>query len=490
MDRHSLLAFRLGEQWYSLPCDLVMQVVSLQTLTPLPFVDEALDGLIGINKCPLLQIDLALALGLEPTPPRTGKCLIVRLKSDRPLALRVAEVGRWIPSNHATRPSILPLPLETLSPYAAAGNAPVAAIQPETASAPLVATPKVPVLRVASAGKTIALLACDIERIQHAPSPIPASLEDAAASLLPTHSLANILHDEPTAPEDFSLIIRHGEMAWRLTVEAVKGLSWEGPVYASAIAEQALWYFSPEGQLQALIDINQQAALEAQPKSRLWYMGPEGLLQELHDSEQLVIPETTRPTIKTLKPEILQPSFNTPRPHGHNDVLIHCGDVGYLITGEQVLHIERPNDTTKPYSSRFPQGRRQHNTAPSIPCINLARFLFGRKNQMTHYRILVQIPEAAGIWLEVDNMQLCTSSIERGTELEPINLPYPANALFTDACHDENTGQWYLKIMPCIRFGTLPWPLKKSLIRAISGWWPPINPGEHISLDTTQHSSD
>ena len=86
------VSFRLGEQGYALPLELVESALRMVALTPLPEAPNWVAGAINIHGRVVSVLDLRKHLGGESKPVRSEDRLLLVKGLERPMALIVDEV--------------------------------------------------------------------------------------------------------------------------------------------------------------------------------------------------------------------------------------------------------------------------------------------------------------------------------------------------------------------------------------------------------------
>lgn len=91
------LRFRLSREWYALPVEHVIEVVSLVAITPLPESAPHVLGAITVRGQTVTGIDLRPLLGHTQNPLKlTTPLIILRSESNLPLAVLVDEVDNVV----------------------------------------------------------------------------------------------------------------------------------------------------------------------------------------------------------------------------------------------------------------------------------------------------------------------------------------------------------------------------------------------------------
>ncbi len=91
------LRFRLNREWYALPIQSVIEVVSLVAITPLPETLPHVLGAITVRGQTVTVMDLRLLLNQTPSPLKlTTPLIILSPESGVPLAALVDEVDNVV----------------------------------------------------------------------------------------------------------------------------------------------------------------------------------------------------------------------------------------------------------------------------------------------------------------------------------------------------------------------------------------------------------
>ena len=67
-DQHALVMFRLAGQTYALPIESVTRIIEMVTITPIPQVSSAVEGVINVRGTPVPVINLRQHFGLPRVP--------------------------------------------------------------------------------------------------------------------------------------------------------------------------------------------------------------------------------------------------------------------------------------------------------------------------------------------------------------------------------------------------------------------------------------
>lgn len=87
-----LVAFRLHRQSYALPIEAVEQIILMVTITPVPQVDEAVEGVINVRGRPVPMVNLGCHFGLPRIPLQLHTPVILAQIKERMVGLIVSEV--------------------------------------------------------------------------------------------------------------------------------------------------------------------------------------------------------------------------------------------------------------------------------------------------------------------------------------------------------------------------------------------------------------
>jgi purine-binding chemotaxis protein CheW len=91
-DSQSLVAFRLGQQIYALPIEPIAQIIEMITITPIPQVSSAVEGVINVRGVVVPVINLRRHFGLPTVPPGLRTPIILVQVGERTVGLIVDEV--------------------------------------------------------------------------------------------------------------------------------------------------------------------------------------------------------------------------------------------------------------------------------------------------------------------------------------------------------------------------------------------------------------
>lgn len=475
-----MLSIKVGDILCSMFSEQVQQIDCITTITALPFTELPIEGLVNFNGQPLLQIDVADALGLEKKASAGKKRLIVSSRQGN-FALRVDEVLNLAktksPDKTDQKQPLRLLQVTEILPAALRTKTSTASFKNDAPPAHT-AQQKLKVLLVASAGKTIALLTHNIERIQERGSLENLAQQSGASEgltkvrdhLLPTHSLGQLLGLQETIPETLAVIVRGKQTAWALLVQKAIEIENVSQVYSSGTELGNLWYVTQDGQVQELIDANNLLGVadSCSGAPRLWYVTKDGQIQELVDANNLLAEDSIAPLITIITPQETSATAQAGTRTITEGLRVYCGSGSYLLPLAMAARtLERSNLPTMT-ENRFPKDKRT-NRDNRIPCIDAAALFFGKPAKNMDTFAVVNLADNAQLLLGVQ--KLAISQTSAGAEKwKFMDLPYPAKLFFDAACYDEQSEQWVLRVSENIKFANLPWMIKKAVVKAITGW--------------------
>ncbi len=475
-----MLSIRVGPILYSLPGEQVSHIDYLSIITPLPFIRAPIEGLVSFNAQPLLQINVADALGVELETKTGNKRLIVNTAQGN-FSLRVDEVVKLsktktsAPDEHQQSPPRLPLD-DILRPLVKTKKS-IAALKPNN-SPVRVTQQNLTVLLVATGDKTLALLAHNIDRIQQMTSleilDKQSGQDDVLIKvkdhLLPTHSLAHLLQLKEAGAEPLAVIVRGVQSSWALRVQRVIGIETIERVYSSGTDARGLWYVTQTGQIRELIDADSFVTASACSPSRLWYVTRNGHIQELIDADNLRGAGNASPPLITITaPQATSGAVPRSEHLTTEGLRIYCGAGSYILPLTMATQALESVDLADISTSRFANADRS-NRAQRIPWIDATALLFGKPAVTVKNTVAVTLADGGRILLGVDRVVL-SQFLSAAEKWREVDLPYPVTLFFDAACYDEQTGQWLLRAVNAVSFTGLPWTLKKSVAKAILGWF-------------------
>ena len=441
----------------------IQHIAYKQPITFLPLISSPITGLINFHENALLQINVAQALKLEKKNSDTEKLLIINT-SQGSFALCVDDVlnithpKQNLPELSLT--DIIPKHLKT-KPII---NFKSTAITQKKQ--------KITVLLVNTSGKTIALLANNIERIQEKTDlkSTNADLTHIKNNLLPNYSLGQLLGFENNTTEDIALIVRGVKTSWALLVHRVIAIETISEVYSSGLEQRDLWCVNQQGEICQLIDTTQlKIPVKSHHIPRLWYITAQGKIQELIDANHLLESTETSYTITINQIEPYQDTLNkkTADLIINGISIVSHSETYFLpltIATRALNPVELPKLTKKRFSSQT------INRQQRIPCIDSSKLLFNQTQQTAQQFVEVILLNKLHFLLSVDKVILSKNHYQTEQWLT-FDFPYPINLLFDAVYYDEQSKHWILKVKEIIKFSDLSWTMKKTVINAVIGWF-------------------
>lgn len=455
-----MLAIKVGQRCYSLLGQQILQIEYADAVTALPCTRPPLDGLVEFNAQPLLQIDVAAALGLASTPRPTSKRLIVDSQYGC-FALRVDEVARGANTKTATTP----LPLASILPHLPATRQPAVSLARPKPPAPVVETPTFTVLWVVADGRTVGLSTHNIARIVEISGSPPSAelLIRLDQQLIPVHSLARLLQAKDSGGEPYAVVVRGRQAAWALAVQRVAGMATLTQAYAF---DGGFYRAIPAQRLQALWD-DSRMANGGDPIPRLWHVDRDGQAQELVDADYLLAQPCPPQTISIVAAPIASSRPLPCNASGPLGVRVGCGGERYFLPLAMVVRLVDNLDVSAMSRSRVTA--RHPARARWIPWLDASALLFGRRATSIRHTVVVTLANGGRILLGVDDVQL--SQVKAAENWVPVALPEPLTRLFDGACYDQAVGKWTLRVAVALQWADWPWALKKALAKAVVGWF-------------------
>jgi chemotaxis signal transduction protein len=269
--------------------------------------------------------------------------------------------------------------------------------------------------------------------------------------------------------EEIAIIVHGEHSSWALLVEQVLDIEDVEQVYSSGTDGKGLWYVTQDGQIRELMDANQLIDSHS-IAPRLWYVTKEGKIQELIDANQLLgMPHETL-TINIIEPQKTTKALHLTERLITDGLRISCGVSMYLLPLSMAKRTMKYLDTSSMTKARFPNGQRD-NRSGRIPWINATALLFGRHSEIKDSStVAVMLDNDEQILLNVEAVSL-SQSVSAHEKWQAVDLPYPLTLFFDAACYDNETERWILRVVEHIKFRNLPWFIKKSIAKAILGWF-------------------
>jgi purine-binding chemotaxis protein CheW len=91
-DQHNLVAFRLGEQTYALPIEPIVQIIEMVTITPIPQVNNAVEGVINMRGTAVPVVSMRRHFGMPEIPLQLRTPIIIVQIDRQVVGLIVDEV--------------------------------------------------------------------------------------------------------------------------------------------------------------------------------------------------------------------------------------------------------------------------------------------------------------------------------------------------------------------------------------------------------------
>lgn len=111
LDQRSLVAFLLGKQTYALPIEPIAQIIEMVTITAIPQVDGAVEGVINVRGKAVPVVKMHRQLDLPDAPLELHTPIILVIRNGQMVGLivdEVIDVLKVSASQHASAEDILP----------------------------------------------------------------------------------------------------------------------------------------------------------------------------------------------------------------------------------------------------------------------------------------------------------------------------------------------------------------------------------------------
>jgi chemotaxis signal transduction protein len=466
-----MLLIKVSDHSYAIPTKQISHIGITDYITPIPFLQPPIKGLINFNNSPLILVSLAQALGHE------SHNVQIHLVVSTPfgdIALEVAEVLNFEKLPESS-PEYIPPQIEVtkLLPWTKkpALPSPMKSGSVKTKQH----AESISVLLVRSGNSTVALRTDCIERIQEASLQDTLEVQSSEMDMLirikdnflSVKSLGNTLGLTENLNERIAVIIRN-EQTWALLVEQVVGIERIHEVYSSGTADCNLWCVGAEGTVHELINTDQLAGNIKTPEPRLWYVNNHGQIQELINANQLIGQAAKPLPIKISSPEAIEATQKQNTPTSIDSFLINCGMASYLLKTTYINCLFDNLETSAMKPSRYFKTS-VIQKINRIPLINAGMLFFGipLKAQCT---LKLDLPNIGLIFIEASQVTTQESAL---TVPVPLRLPHPISDIFASAVYDEVSKQWLLNFNSHLSFAQIPWTIKKAIVKAISGWFDP-----------------
>jgi chemotaxis signal transduction protein len=458
----SILPIIVNNTAFGILLEQVHYVDYPEALTLLPLTSSPIEGLARFNGLPLVQINVAQALGLENSGLE-GKIVVISLPQGN-LALRVDEVLSFVaadeklPQSAGTYQNLSILKLDEIFPWIKNLNdTTVSVTQPatvptETASS---TAPSSYILLVASSGHTIGILADSIERIEPIDDSLPLRKFDIDADflvrvedyLLPARSLARLLNQRSTS-ERQALIIHGLNKPSVLTVERISSL--EKVDYFHLTTSQSgiksLWYLSEDKQVIEVVDAKEFFSNAPNEYESLQFVDPQSRWDNL---PQLAAQLSTE------------------------GIRVQCGHLAYVlplalvnrILGD-LAQVDKLTELADPTKTDEPKWFERPGKTGRIPVIDCVKLFNQSDHEPSNCHILLALP-GGHVVIAVHHAQLQPTLPSQ--QWLPLTLLPPLAAWFFDAAtFDDVEKQWVLRVKEQIDFAQFPWSLKRLVVASLT----------------------
>lgn len=224
---NTILSVKINHLQWAIPLEKVHYIDYVENLTPLPFTILPIAGLTKFNNQPLVQVNLAQALGLAD---QSGNKRVIVTTSQGEVALRVDEVLDLVKPDLLEKSPPL-LQLTEILAWAKTTNS-VKAKPAVTAHTNSPVTSFLTVLLVVVGSKIVALSSHMVECIEEIDTfqlleyqdIQPDLLIKVKDDLLPAYSLTRFLNSNEEGSKQQAIIVRGPRGPWALIVEQVLGL--------------------------------------------------------------------------------------------------------------------------------------------------------------------------------------------------------------------------------------------------------------------------
>lgn len=478
IDGENMLSIKVGSVFCSLPSDAIQIIDYVASITALPFVGSPVEGLTNFNGQPVIQIDVASALGIERQEQVGQKRLIVNYAKTN-YSLRVDEVVNLTKTEASSNQyPVRSLSLKELITCIKRNKKLILSPQKaDTINSSTSVQTAIPVLLVVSGERTIAFLTHTIDHLQKIESLETLSTQSSEGDflikvkdhLLPTYFLGQLLGQEDLENESVAIIFKGEQSLWALCVQKVLKMEYVHKVYSSGTDARGLWYVTQTGEIRELMDANNLPGIHrANCSPRLWYVTSNGQIQELIEANQLLGSTNDFLDITITTPQEIAFTLQETDQLTVDGLRIYCGMSSFLLPLTMATRADKDWDRGAMTTTRFVDRDRsaQNNR---IPCLDGNALFFGKAGQSIERIVKVTLASGYEVLLGIDRAVL-SQSVSSAANWIAVDLPYPATLFFDAASYDHETGQWILRVMDAIKFSDLPWITKKSVVKAIIGW--------------------
>lgn len=441
---------------FGIPLNQVQYVDHASALTPLPLALSPIEGVMQFNNLPLVQLNVAHALGFESQSE--GKIVIVCLPQGY-LALRVDEVLGFIHAgeseNNTDSDQIPLLKLNEIFPWIRNNSASLLELTlpvNKTTHSGLNSY----ILLVSSGNYTIGLLADSVDRIEGIDESLPLRKFDTDADLLvriedvllPARSLSALLGIQ-SQKERQAILIRGMDRASVLAVEHVSRLEKIAHFHltVSPIGHKSLWHLSENGESIEVVDAKE-------------FFGK----TEEYASLSLVNPQSRWDNLPQLAAKL-----------STEGVRIQCGDIICVLPLSMVDRIlgdlEKEDlalaDAEK--EDLDEEALMQKCAEDKIPVIDCVA-LFGQQHCNEPADSYVLLSLKCGYALIAAHRAELQPTLPDSRWLPLTFMPPIATLLFDAATFSNTENKWIFRVKPTLNFVNFPWRIKRLLVSSLLKW--------------------
>lgn len=91
-EKDQYMTFKTGTECFGIPLTNVNEIISIQTITPVPDVDSCVRGLINLRGKIIPVVDVRMRFRMEPLPYTDRTCIIIVFVKDMSVGLIVEEI--------------------------------------------------------------------------------------------------------------------------------------------------------------------------------------------------------------------------------------------------------------------------------------------------------------------------------------------------------------------------------------------------------------
>lgn len=478
----NMLSIKVGSVFCALPSEAIQIIDYVTPITVIPFVHSPIEGLTNFNGMPVIQIDVASAIGND-RQEQTGHKRIIVNYAESSYALRVDDVVNLAKTDSSSvtdksQNPVRSLSLKELITFTKKKKKLTVSLQKTDKIGSSSVQTAIPVLLVLSGERTIAFFTHTIDHLQKIESLQTLSEKSSQGDflikvkdhLLPTYFLGQLLGQEEVENESVAIIFKSEQSNWALCVQQVLKMEYVDKVYSSGTDARGLWYVTQTGEIRELIDAINLPGLHSSASSpRLWYVTPNGQIQELIDANQLLGVSNDSLGITITTPQETSFALQDTDHLTIDGLRIYCGTSSYLLPLTMATRADKDWDRATMKLSRYGE-RDGSRKKDCIPCIDGNALFFGKSGQLIERTVRVTLALGGELLLGI-NRAVLSQSLSTGASWMAVDLPYPATLFFDAAHYDDETGQWTLRFLDAIKFSDLPWIIKRSVVKAIIGWF-------------------